>query len=279
MIKTLLKILMWVGGLLVILMLSFFIYGMHLTKKLPWQNPVFETEIPANPGILGERAVLLFYKTNGFEHESISTGLIEITTQGENRGWNVVSTNNGAFFNDDYLKKFKVVVFLNTTGDILTEEQEIAFEKFVSNGGGYAGIHAASDTEYDWVWYGDFIGSYFRDHSLFPHTPEATIITENTKHHATSHLPKRWMKSDEWYNFKNNVRNISGFEVILSLDESSYDVGETDGMNNDHPISWISEKENGRMFYTALGHTPESFTDSNSMQHILKGIEWAARLD
>lgn len=275
----LLKAFLWVAGILVVIIASFFVYGLHLTKKLPWQSPIFDTEIPANPGNLGKRGVLLFYKTNGFEHESISTGLLEITTQGEGRGWNVIATDNGAFFNEDYLNKFKVVVFLSTTGDILTKEQERAFEKFVASGGGYVGIHAAADTEYEWKWYNDFLGTHFRDHSLFPHTPEATLMTENKKHPSTAHLPNRWKKVEEWYNFKDNVRNKKGFDVLLSVDETSYNVGETDGMAGDHPITWVSSAKNGRMFYTALGHDSETFTEVKSMNHILKGIEWAGRFD
>jgi type 1 glutamine amidotransferase len=275
--KLLWKALLGIGGILTLLIASFFVYGMYLTKELPWQAPVFDSEVPPNPGNLGNRSVLLFYKTNGFKHESIGTGLLEITTQGEGRGWNVISTDNGAFFNDDYLSKFKVVVFLSTTGDILTKEQESAFERYVANGGGYVGIHSATDTEYEWDWYNDFVGTHFRDHSLFPHTPEGTIVTERRNHYTTSHLPERWKKTEEWYNFKDSIRGKSGFEILLSVDESTYNVGETGGMDGDHPISWISEKAIGRMFYTALGHNPETFTQDNSMQHILTGIEWAGK--
>jgi type 1 glutamine amidotransferase len=277
--KLLWKALLWAGGILALLIASFFVYGMYLTKELPWQEPVFDSEVPPNPGSLGNRSVLLFYKTNGFEHESIGTGLLEITTQGEGRGWNVISSDNGAFFNDDYLSKFKVVVFLSTTGDVLTKEQEAAFERFITNGGGYVGIHSATDTEYEWGWYNDFVGTHFRDHSLFPHTPKGTILTEQSNHYTTSHLPERWDKVEEWYNFKNSIRNEKGFRVLLSVDESTYDVGESDGMNGDHPISWISENLNGRMFYTALGHEPETFTEGNSMKHILRGIEWAGKFN
>lgn len=277
--KILLKVLLGILTVLVIVAASFFTYGMYLTKKLPWQKPVFDTELPPDPGYLGAKGVLLFHKTNGFEHESIETGVREIVTQGEGRGWNVVNTVNGAFFNEDYLQKFKVVVFLSTTGDVLTPEQEAAFEEFIKQGGGYVGIHAAADTEYEWKFYGNLLGTYFRDHSLFPHTPEGTLVTEKKNHPTTQHLPDKWQKADEWYNFKENIRNSSDFEVLISLDESTLDVGETGGMNGDHPISWVSSKYKGRMFYTAMGHEAETFTQDNSMKHILAGIEWAGKFN
>lgn len=277
--KIILKIFLWILLVVVVVVASFFTYGLYLTKKLPWQQPVFDTELPPNPGQLGEKGVLLFHKTNGFEHESIITGIREITTQGEGRGWNVVNTENGAFFNRDYLSKFKVVVFLSTTGDILTSEQETAFENFIKGGGGYVGIHSATDTEYEWAFYEELVGTYFRNHSIFPHTPEGTLVTEVKEHPTTKHLPQTWQKTDEWYNFKTNVRGNPDFEVLISVDESTYDVGETGGMGEDHPITWISDKFGGRMFYTALGHSPETFTQDNSMKHILSGIEWAGKFN
>lgn len=116
---------------------------------LPWQKPVFDTARPADPGTVGEKGVLLFSKTNGFRHESIEPGIEALKKAGKKKGWDIRTTESGAFFNDVYLKRFKVVVFLSTTGNILTPEQEKTFEKLVENGGGHVGIHAASDTEYD----------------------------------------------------------------------------------------------------------------------------------
>lgn len=253
-------------------------YGMYLTRKLPWQHPVFDTGVPADPGVIGEKGVLLFSKTNGFRHGSIEKGVEEIKKAGEARGWHVVSTENGAFFNDDYLKKFKAVVFLSTTGDILTPAQEKAFEKYMAAGGGYVGIHSASDTEYDWKWYDAFLGTHFKNHSIFPHTPEGELTTEINDHPTTRHLPAKWKMKEEWYNFNKSVRSSTNFKVLVSVDEKTYNTGETKGMGGDHPISWIHETGQGRMFYTALGHHPETYTDPNSLNHILTAIEWAAKM-
>ncbi len=277
MLRKIFKIFAWLIAVVILVGVGFYTFGLYMVKKLPWQHPVFETIRPADPGTIGEKGVLIFSKTNGFRHESIEAGIAALTKTGQGKGWKVVTTENGAFFNDDYLGRFKVVIFLSTTGDILTPEQEKSFEKYIENGGGYVGIHAAADTEYDWTWYDKALGTHFRDHSLFPHTPEATLITEIRNHLSTNALPERWKKSDEWYNYKNSVRGKDSVQVLLSLDEQTYDVGETKGMGKDHPISWTNVAGKGRFFYTGIGHNPETFTDKNSMNHIIGGIEWAAR--
>ncbi len=256
------------------------LFGMYVTRQLPGQEPVFDTVRPADPGQVGEKGVLIFSKTNGFRHESIEPGIDALQKAGKKKGWDVRTTENGAFFNDDYLRRFKVVVFLSTTGDILTADQEKAFERFVENGGGYVGIHAASDTEYSWDWYDHLLGTHFRDHPLFPeHTPEAEIITDTRTHPTTKHLPAKWRKVDEWYNFKQSVRGKDSIQVLLTLNEASYKATLPKAMGGDHPISWTNTVRKGRVFYTGMGHTNETFTDPNAMPHIVAGIDWAGRFE
>ena len=262
---------------LVVLMGGFYLYGMYLVRKLPWQSPVFETVRPPDPGIIGPKGVLIFSKTNGFRHSSIEPGIAALQKVGKQRGWTVVTTENGAFFNDDYLKRFKVVVWLSTTGDVLMPDQQRAFERFVEQGAGYVGIHAASDTEYDWPWYDRLLGTHFRDHSLFPHTPEAELVVEDRQHPTTTGLPERWRKTDEWYNFRKNPRNVPGIHVLMNVNEKTYDVGETKGMGGDHPVSWTNQVGQGRVFYTAIGHTDETFQRPEAMRHIVAAIEWAGK--
>lgn len=273
-----LKILVGLVVVLIVAVGGFVVFGMYVTRNLPWQKPEFDTTRPADPGTVGDKGVLIFSKTNGFRHESIEPGMEAIKKVGKTKGWDVRTTENGAFFNDDYLHRFKVVVFLSTTGDILTPEQEKAFEKFVENGGGYVGIHAASDTEYDWAWYDHMLGTHFRDHPLYPeHTPDAEVITDNRTHPTTQHLPAKWHKVDEWYNFKQSVRGKDSIQVLLSLNEASYPAKWPAKMGGDHPISWINTVGQGRVFYTGMGHTNETFTDRYAMPHIVAGIEWAGK--
>ncbi|MPR34904.1 ThuA domain-containing protein [Salmonirosea aquatica] len=280
MLRKLFKALAIVAGIALVALGGFYVYAMYLTRKLPWQHPVFDTERPADPGSIGPKGVLVFTKTNGFRHEdSILAGPAKYKEIAPKKGWDVVTTENGAFFNDDYLSRFKVVVFHCTTGDVLTPEQQAAFEKFVTQGGGYVGIHSAADTEYEWDWYDRLLGTHFRDHSIFPHTPIATVVTEIKTHPATVHLPDNFRRADEWYNYKRSVRGVAGIQVLLSLDENSYDVGETKGMGKDHPISWVNQIGQGRVFYTGMGHTAETFEEPLSLLHIVKAIEWAGKFD
>lgn len=160
-------------GLVVVAVLLFgglVIAAKYVTRTLPWQHPVFDTVRPPDPDSVGAKGVLIFSKTNGFRHESIEAGVAALQREGQKRGWDVRTTENGAFFNDDYLQRFKVVVFLSTTGDVLTEEQERSLEFFVETGGGYAGIHAAADTEADWPWYHRMLACTSATTRCFPAT-------------------------------------------------------------------------------------------------------------
>jgi type 1 glutamine amidotransferase len=185
----------------------------------------------------------------------------------------VQATEELSVFTDEQLAKYSVVVFLSTTGDVLGPDEQAAFERFVRAGGGWVGIHSASDTEYDWPFYGGLVSTYFREH---PPVQEAVVVVQDATHPATAGLPTQWRRTDEWYSFKENPRpNVS---VLLTLDESSYDPG-TSTMGPDHPIAWFHSYDGGRAFYTALGHTRESFSEPSFLAHIAGGINWAADAD
>jgi type 1 glutamine amidotransferase len=217
-------------------------------------------------------AVLVFSRTTGFRHDSIVDGIQALTNLAEERGWTLFASEDAALFNAEALAPYNVIVFLSTTGDVLNATQQSAFEAFIRSGKGFVGIHSASDTEYDWPFYGELIGAYFDEH---PAIQPATVEVENRTHPATAGLPELWMRTDEWYGFRSNPRQA--VEVLLSLDETSYDPGGS-AMDGDHPIAWFHEYESARVFYTALGHTSESYSEALFLEHIAGGIEWAARL-
>lgn len=210
--------------------------------------------------------ILVFSKTAGFRHESIAAGKNAIIKLGKEHGFLVDTTENDSYFTEDSLKKYKAVVFLSTTGNILNAPQQIAFERYIQAGGGYAGIHAAADTEYDWGWYGKLVGGYFLSH---PKTQEAVVNVTDRTNAASSHLPEKWRRTDEWYNYKTLNPNV---KVLASLDESSYEGGQN-GTN--HPIAWYHQFDGGRAFYTGMGHTRESFADPLYLKHLLGGIKYA----
>jgi cytochrome c len=213
-------------------------------------------------------AVLVFSKTTGFRHASIPHGIAAIKTLWADHGFSVDSTEDAARFTDVELARFKVVIFLSTTGDILDDGQKAAFERYIRSGGGFAGIHSASDTEYQWAWYGRLVGAYFASH---PEIQHATVRIEDLGHASTEGLPQIWDRTDEWYNFRNNPRGT--VHVLATLDEATYSGGK---MGADHPIAWCQVIDGGRSWYTAMGHTTESYAEPLYRLHLLGGIESAA---
>lgn len=214
--------------------------------------------------------ILIFHKTAGYRHASIETGIAAIKKLGDQNDFLVDATQDSATFTEKNLARYKVVVFLSTTGDILNDQQQTAFEKFIQAGGGYVGIHAASDTEYEWPWYGKLVGAYFKSH---PAVQDASIDVTDLKHISTKHLPKRWQRRDEWYDYRNSPRK--NVHILAKLDESTYENG---SMGDDHPIAWCHKYDGGRAWYTGGGHTKESYAEEMFLKHLLGGIQWAANI-
>ncbi|WP_182905710.1 ThuA domain-containing protein [Microbispora sp. H13382] len=215
--------------------------------------------------------VLVFSKTAAFRHDSIPAGVAAIQKLGEENGFAVDATEDANAFTDANLAKYQAVVFLSTTGDPVSQpEQKASFERYIRNGGGFAGVHAASDSGYTWSWYGGLVGSYFRNH---PAQQNATVKMVGQGAASNRGLPNRWNRWDEWYNFRGNPRD-AGVRVLAELDETSYNPGS--GAMGDHPIAWCHRYDGGRSWYTGMGHTKESFSDPLFLKHLLGGIKMAA---
>ncbi len=226
------------------------------------------TPCPAAQAADAPYDVLVFSKTAGFRHDSIAVGTQAIRDLGAANSFTVTATEDANAFTTSNLAQYEVIVFLNTTGDVLNATQQTAFEGKIRAGGGFVGVHAASDTEYSWPFYGNLVGAYFASH---PAIQQANVKVENRATAATSTLPQTWTRTDEWYNFQTNVR--SSARVLATLDESSYTGG---GMGADHPHSWCKTYEGGRSFYTGGGHTQASYGEANFRAHLLGGIRYAA---
>ena len=223
-------------------------------------------------GFAGEHSsrfeVLVFSRTEGFRHASIETGIETIRALGAAHAFGVTASEDAVHFTPESLARYQAIVFLNTTLDVLDEAQQSAMEGFVRGGGGFVGVHAAADTEYDWEWYGGLVGAYFESH---PRVQSAEVIVTDRLHPSTQSLPAVWNHTDEWYNYRANPR--ANVHVLAALDESSYEGG---AMGHDHPIAWAHHYDGGRSFYTGLGHTEASYRDPHMQAHLLGGIEWAA---
>jgi cytochrome c len=243
--------------------------------------------------------VLVFSKTAGFRHSSIDEGIAALKLLGSQQGIQVDAIEESSLFTDEVLARYDAVVWLSTTGDVLNDAQQAAFERYIRSGRGYVGIHSSADTEYLWPWYGQLVGGYFRNHpnglpGMQGGRP-ATVVAEDGAHHSTRHLPARWDRVDEWYNYQSPVNPVvngggvdystrnTGVHVLLTLDEATYaeadgsdGSGTTQDIVDDHPISWCKRYDGGRMWYTGMGHTENSFVEPAFLQHILGGLEVAS---
>ena len=225
--------------------------------------------VPARAGAAEPRfRVLVFSATEGYRHDSIAPAVAAVRALGARHGFAVAATEDPAAFTDRRLRRYAAVVWLSTTGDVLGEAQQAAFERYVRRGGGYVGVHSAADTEYGWNWYGRLLGARFRTH---PAVQPATIRVTDRRHPSTRRLPRRWQRTDEWYDFRAQPRR--GVRVLALLDESTYSGG---SMGARHPIAWCRRFDGGRSWYTALGHTAESYAEPLFRAHLLGGIRWAA---
>jgi len=218
------------------------------------------------PSVAEPSVVLVFCKTAGFYHASIPVGIRAIQQLGRDHNFRVDVAASANRFRLDSLSKYRAVVFLSTTGDVLNADQQRAFEQYIGLGRGFVGVHSATDTEYDWPWYNGLVGAYFDGH---PDVQPATINVVDNAHISTKFLPARWVRTDEWYNFRSLAPDL---RVLATLDETTY-AGGTNGP--EHPIAWYHAYGGGRAFYTAGGHTDDSYREPLFLQHLLGGIRYA----
>lgn len=221
---------------------------------------------------------LLFTKTDGWHHDSIAAGVTAMQDLAKLHHFDLFWTEDaGRVMNDEWLSRYDVVIFLLTTGDVLNDEQQAAFERYIQKGGGFVGIHSASDTEYEWDWYTNMVGHMFHIH---PAIQTASMKVEEPNFPGMDRFAHRFLFTEEWYEF--DAPRTDDLHYLLSVDEKTY-APETDwgakkghGMGEFHPVSWYKEYDGGRAFYTALGHLPATYSDADFMHHVFGGIYWAA---
>jgi uncharacterized protein len=220
---------------------------------------------------------LLVTTTKGWHHESVHYGVVALKELAVRNYFDVVLLENPNGFTDKYLEQFQVIIFLNTTGDVLDSAQQKVMERFIKSGKGYAGIHSASDTEYEWDWYTKLVGRMFHIHPVIQ-TAKLNIL--DTGFPGLQGFANNKLWTDEWYEF--GPEKISGLNYVLAVDEASYEPkvqwGEkkATGMGKLHPIAWYHNYDGGRSFYTALGHLPAVYGDEAFLNHLYAGILWAA---
>lgn len=279
--RRLLRALLWLALAFALLLGGVVAYNWTLVQRLFLGGlKVYETSAPALPADLKRPAILVFSKTNGFRHEeAIPAANRALEQMASDSGWGYVQTENGATFTPGNLARFDAVVFNNVSGDVFTPDQKAAFKAFVEGGGGYVGIHAAGDSSHTWDWFArNLIGAHFIGHPMRPQFQKATVRIEDGGHPATAGLPRQWSHTDEWYSFASSPR-ARGFHILATLDEASYSprglFGGDLAMGRDHPIAWWNCAGKGRVFYTAIGHTAESYGEPVGRHMLLGAVKWA----
>lgn len=215
--------------------------------------------------------VLVFTRHLGFAHASIAIGVEAVSVLGTATGFAVDATEDPSRFTDAGLAPYRVVIFLNTTGDVLDDAQQAAMERFLAAGNGWVGIHAAADTEYDWAWYQGLFGARFTGHSAIQ---TATIVVADSANASTRRLAPSLSRLDEWYDFASQP--AAGARILVRVDEGSYSGGH---MGAVHPVTWLRSYAGGRAWFTAMGHTSCAYVERPFLEHIRGGILWAAGMD
>ena len=248
----------------------------------------YDQQRPELPRIIKHPALLIFDKINGFRDEpSVNAATAALKSMAQRRGWTLVFSDNGAVFNARDLKRFDAVVWNNISGDVLTLSQRAAMKRYIESGGGFAAFHGSGgDPDYYWDWYADtLIGARFKGHPNWPQFQSGKVSVEDSANAIVAGLGTGWEMTEEWYSFKTSPR-LKGARVLVTLDEKSYqpvgrmrpDMPEADMRMGDHPLAWTKCIVNGRSFYSAIGHRPESYTETHSLLLLEQGIAWAAGL-
>lgn len=280
--KKIIKIVLWsILGIVVVLsaLLGVFIY------KVKYGFPVsYETEAPKIEFPAGKPAVLLFSKTTGFRHgESIDASKPVIADLARKNNWFVYETEEGGVFNEAQLAKFSTVIFNNSTGEVINDEQKHALEKYVENGGSLMGIHGAGDDSHHWDWYEkNLLGSKFSHHPIDPQFQKTDVLLDSEADSSiTVGIPKTWSHSDEWYVFFENPRK-KGFNIQLTINGETINPSgnilfvkdKNYGMGKDHPVAWCKQIGKGKTFYTSIGHNHEAWKNENFVKLVENAIKW-----
>jgi uncharacterized protein len=281
--KKAIKIILW-SVLVIILLLAGLMAGFMYKVKNGF--PVsYETEVPKINFPPNQSAVLVFTKTSGFRHSgSIDASKTIIAELARKNNWFIYETEEGGVFNPEQLSKFNTVIFNNSTGEVINDEQKRALEKYVENGGSLIGIHGAGDNSHHWDWYvQNLLGAEFSHHAITKDLQKTEILLESKADSMiASQLPQKWSHADEWYVFFENPRK-KGFNILCTIDGKSINTSgnlpllasdKNFGMGKDHPVAWSKQIGKGKTFYTSMGHDEATWKDENFVKLIENGIKW-----
>ena len=282
--KKIIKIVLGVIVGLVVLLSA--VAGIFIYKVKNGFPVSYETEAPQITFPAGQPAILLFSKTTGFRHgASIDASKPVIADLAKKNNWYLYETEEGGVFNAQQLAKFSVVVFNNSTGEVINDEQKRVLEQYVENGGSLMGIHGAGDDSHHWDWYEKhLLGAKFSHHPLDPQFQMADILLDTPKDSLFSTLVPKWSNSDEWYVFFENPRK-KGFNIVYTINGESIDPSgnmlfvstKNFGMGKDHPVAWYKQTGKGKTFYTSMGHNETAWQNTNFVKLVETALQWSAK--
>ncbi|OJW76277.1 ThuA domain-containing protein [Spirosoma sp. 48-14] len=267
-------------GLIVLLGIAAGVFFYKVKNGFPVS---YETEAPQITFPADKPAILLFSKTTGFRHGvSIEVSRPVIKALAAKNNWFVYDTEEGGVFNPEQLTKFSTVIFNNSTGEVINDEQKRALEQYVENGGSLMGIHGAGDDSHHWDWYEQhLLGAKFSHHPLSPQFQLADVVLDPQKDSLFSQLPQKWSHTDEWYVFFENPRK-KGFNIIYTINGETINpsgnmlfmTSKNFGMGKDHPVAWYKQTGKGRTFYTSMGHNEIAWQNENFVKLLETALQW-----
>jgi len=212
--------------------------------------------------------VLVYTEATGYRHASIDHGLEQIKMLGKRHGFIVDHSADSTPFTKEGLSPYSAIIFLSANRDILNKKEQAAFERYIQAGGGFVGVHAASNVMNDdsWHWYSRLVGGRFVYH---PKSSQSVVTVVDQNDISTAHLGEKWDHFEEWYKLKHINPNIT---VLMAVDQGLFKnaiAGKT------QPIAWKHDFDGGRAFYTALGHHDKTYDDEKFLAHLWGGIKYA----
>jgi type 1 glutamine amidotransferase len=245
----------------------------------------FETQKPIIQFPQNKPAVLVFSKTTAFRHgESIEASLPVFQQIAQRNGWFAYQTEEGGIFNAEQLKQFQAVIFNNSTGRVLNDEQQEALSQYVEGGGALLGIHGAGDNSHHWPWYEThLLGTRMSHHPIDPQFQKTEVHVESTVDSTlTQHLPSSWAHEDEWYVFFSQPKGVKVVsyidgDKIISNGNILWMRDKNFGMGKYHPVAWYRQVGKGKSFYTSMGHSKEVWQDAHFVRLVENALQWSVK--
>lgn len=222
-------------------------------------------------------ARVLVYQRNGkgFVHDNLKACAAAIGELGQQHGFAVDVSSDAAVFADATLKPYRALIFANSNNEAFENDgQREAFQRFIRAGGGFMGIHSSTGSERQWAWFQRLQGAKFLRH---PPLQKFAIKVLDRSHPATAHLGDAWVWEDECYFFTNvnpDIRVLLALQDVTTLKDPKMASNPGQQLNGLLPLAWYHEFEGARVFYTALGHKIEYYSNPTYRQHLLGGIRW-----